>query len=516
MSLLSPDTTQAYIINTGNQYIIDNSGCLYPPNGQVNGNDINPQPPFITPYKTVPILPSYKQIYTSTTVDGAFIYPFTFQSKNDISFNNPHDLTTEYDVSCNYIPIVDYTKYGRCDTCNGTTLQSYGIQYATQQKIWNTVRTPSSIFTMNLAALNAFSPPLTSYGNVNWSQMSDRPQPSVQKAYIPTGSGAPSSKRTVTRDRPGAMSPGGIGVDIKHNSYDRYLNRLKGKSPLRREPIPQQLTMFWATGFATAGPVNLTVAGGSLYLLNLNGGQISQISLADGSVTNINWLVASFPLFSIIAYGNYLYECSNVGNIIFQISLLDPNNINVVASGLNSPTAMTISGTNLYVLNINGDINQIDLNTFTVTTLADPAPVYSFGILAVGSYLYVTTGFISDPGSGYITQISIDTGMITNSAWATGFSGPFGLATYGPYLYVANSTGFISQVNLSDGSIANMNWVTGLDMPLGLTTCGSFLYSANYSSGTVSKMILSGISTPTVTVYGNKTLKTGLIYQCVQ
>jgi hypothetical protein len=34
------------------------------------------------------------------------------------------------------------------------------------------------------------------------------------------------------------MSPGGSGVDIKHNSYDRYLNRLKGKKPIRRGPIP--------------------------------------------------------------------------------------------------------------------------------------------------------------------------------------------------------------------------------------------------------------------------------------
>jgi hypothetical protein len=34
------------------------------------------------------------------------------------------------------------------------------------------------------------------------------------------------------------MSPGGIGVDIKHNSYERYLNKLKGKAPLRRGIIP--------------------------------------------------------------------------------------------------------------------------------------------------------------------------------------------------------------------------------------------------------------------------------------
>ena len=36
-----------------------------------------------------------------------------------------------------------------------------------------------------------------------------------------------STKRTKTSLRPGALCPGGIGVDVKHNSYDRYLARKK-------------------------------------------------------------------------------------------------------------------------------------------------------------------------------------------------------------------------------------------------------------------------------------------------
>ena len=43
---------------------------------------------------------------------------------------------------------------------------------------------------------------------------------------------------SVTSSRPGCQTPGGKGVDIKHNSYDRYLNRLKGKGPLRRGVVP--------------------------------------------------------------------------------------------------------------------------------------------------------------------------------------------------------------------------------------------------------------------------------------
>ena len=44
--------------------------------------------------------------------------------------------------------------------------------------------------------------------------------------------------------KPGSLAPGGIGVDIKHNSYDRHLAKLKAKNLRPREsaynPTPKQ------------------------------------------------------------------------------------------------------------------------------------------------------------------------------------------------------------------------------------------------------------------------------------
>jgi hypothetical protein len=126
-------------------------------------------------------------------------------------------------------------------------------QYQLQKIIQNTVRVKASLYTMNLAALSVYQRPSLTYGvadnsgatyvvppGVNWNQMSDRKEPHVQRVVSGSGSGygANSTKRTITRLRPGALSPGGSGVDIKHNSYERYLNRLKGKGPVRRGPIP--------------------------------------------------------------------------------------------------------------------------------------------------------------------------------------------------------------------------------------------------------------------------------------
>jgi hypothetical protein len=117
-------------------------------------------------------------------------------------------------------------------------------QYQKLKLMQNTVRVMGSLYTANLAPLSAYAAPINApsegfYG-VNWNQMSDRPVASVQRASIPTGSNNALNRRhtSVTSSKPGNQTPGGIGCDIKHNSYDRYLNRLKGKKALRRGVIP--------------------------------------------------------------------------------------------------------------------------------------------------------------------------------------------------------------------------------------------------------------------------------------
>jgi hypothetical protein len=61
---------------------------------------------------------------------------------------------------------------------------------------------------------------------LRWNQSSDKILPHVGKAVVP--SRGSSTRSSITRHRPGAGAPGGVGVDIKHNSFQRYLNRKKG------------------------------------------------------------------------------------------------------------------------------------------------------------------------------------------------------------------------------------------------------------------------------------------------
>ena len=112
----------------------------------------------------------------------------------------------------------------QCRSCSG----GFNDATSTQKKIWNQVRVPASLFSMNLGALNMASERLTKATNanpLNWNQSSDSFVASQQTASHPTHGN--SLKSTLTSLRPGAGAPAGKGVDIKHNSYARYLGRKK-------------------------------------------------------------------------------------------------------------------------------------------------------------------------------------------------------------------------------------------------------------------------------------------------
>jgi hypothetical protein len=129
----------------------------------------------------------------------------------------------------------------RCRGCNkGLTGNTPADQYQKQKLIQNTVRVYSSLYTMNLGSLSSYQRPTVETHLVGWNQQSDRPYPSVQKASVPTGFNNSLNGRhhSNTSSKPGSQTPGGIGCDIKHNSYDRYLNKLKGRKVLRRGVIP--------------------------------------------------------------------------------------------------------------------------------------------------------------------------------------------------------------------------------------------------------------------------------------
>ena len=147
-----------------------------------------------------------------------------------------------YKCDCSYNVIT--TTPSQCKSCtcsSGGTCHLHTIEdnKALQKKIWKQTGAAPSMFMGNLTALVVEGPqdcpsgnpltnaPLKKFAYVNWNQSSDRATPSQGIRRVPTRGN--STRTTITSNRPGAAAAGGEGVDVKHNSYARYLARKKGK-----------------------------------------------------------------------------------------------------------------------------------------------------------------------------------------------------------------------------------------------------------------------------------------------
>ena len=132
-----------------------------------------------------------------------------------------------------------------CAPCRGEPClkqNSEAMLKVYNRRMYNYVRVPSSLYMGTLGGLNTFNQSRGGVFGLRWNQSSDKRLPHVGKAIVPSHGN--STRSSITRHRPGAGAPGGTGVDIKHNSYDRHLAKLKAKNLRPREsthnPTPKQ------------------------------------------------------------------------------------------------------------------------------------------------------------------------------------------------------------------------------------------------------------------------------------
>lgn len=164
-------------------------------------------------------------------------YTCTDASGNDIQSLDPCVCkNASQDVLLN-------TKNGcSCKSClnDSCLFSSFAYRYQNLKRIQHTVRVDSSQYTMNLASVTSYDKATT------WNNMSDRFVRSQQKGGI--------EKKLLPSWRPGCLTPGGDGCDIKHNSYQRHLNRLKGNKILKAQKVPPEMVLPYIP-FNRAAPI---------------------------------------------------------------------------------------------------------------------------------------------------------------------------------------------------------------------------------------------------------------------
>lgn len=214
------------------------------------------------------------------------------------------------------VPYKTDSGQSRCRNCDtNLTGNSPANQYQRLKIIQNTVRVPSSLYTMNLGALSAYKEATPATYGVCWNQQSDRPVPSVSVATVPSGStsmavssrlgfgnyGYAGRSYTQTCSRPGGQTPGGVGCDIKHNSYARRLNRLKAKGPLKQQGVP--VSFGEVVPFNLAYPIygGKTMKTGIIAGCDCNSSLIAKQSIFTGSTDLFSNIVLT------LSVGDYVY-----------------------------------------------------------------------------------------------------------------------------------------------------------------------------------------------------------------
>ena len=107
-------------------------------------------------------------------------------------------------------------------TCTPCCISDPRVIKQTQKKIRKEVGMPSFQHIFNTSVRGAQQ-------NSYWNNQSDRKEPHVQ-TIVSGSQGTNTTKFTRVNFRPGAMSPGGVGVDIKHGSYNRYYRKKIGRA----------------------------------------------------------------------------------------------------------------------------------------------------------------------------------------------------------------------------------------------------------------------------------------------
>lgn len=147
------------------------------------------------------------------------------------------------DCSLNKNPYYQYRNY-TCGQPSDTSLdcsQCFINKKTISAKIQNQVYVPqsqrNSVLNSSTIAFDSKtklnSPNSSSiWGNKYYLRnQSDRNVPHHNKSYnINVPSRGSSTATSLTRNRPGSLAPGGIGVDVKHGSYQRYLAKKKANN----------------------------------------------------------------------------------------------------------------------------------------------------------------------------------------------------------------------------------------------------------------------------------------------
>jgi hypothetical protein len=217
----------------------------------------------------------------------------------------------------------------------------------------------------------------------------------------------------------------------------------------------------------------------------------------NGSPVSVPLVGGLQPTFYMAASGNDLFISAG-GDSVGEYSTAGATINSSLVSGLPNVAGVAVSGSDLYVVipgnssGFSGSIAKYSIsgtpeNTSLITGLGDPS-----AIAVSGSDLFVVenySGVISEyTTSGVLVKQDLITGLDGNSHGLVVIGSDLYVASFGPF---GTSNGTIGEYT-TDGQTINASLVSDMNGPYGLATNGSDLFVANAANGTIGEYDLNG------------------------
>lgn len=196
-----------------------------------------------------------------------------------------------------------------------------------------------------------------------------------------------------------------------------------------------------------------------------------------------------FALSFIASAHAQIYVSTDGSNSVGEFNL-DGTNVNGHLVGNNAPSALAISGNNLYVADTYDEeiaeytTSGATVNTALITGLGFSGYPY-YGLLVSDNILYVA-------GASSVGEYSLS-GTPINASFIQGHFTD--LAISGNDLFVLaggvdNAT--VEEYDATTGNLINGSLITGLYDTFRFAVSGGYIYTGSYANGSVSKFTLSG------------------------
>ncbi|NNN20594.1 MAG: PKD domain-containing protein, partial [Acidimicrobiales bacterium] len=230
------------------------------------------------------------------------------------------------------------------------------------------------------------------------------------------------------------------------------------------------------------------------FVANAGAGNITPVNTAlDTSGTPIS--IGSQPEQVVVTPGdNQVFVTNYLYNTVTPYILSTNTALTPIAVGAD-PVAMAASpdGSRVYVANYSDySVTPIDTSTDTALppiTVGDSISPQALAISPDGTKLYVASSLSSN--QGYITIISLPSGVITSHIYVGTALDALAIAPNGSMLYAADKkTSKVYAINLSTDAVTNIS-VGQIPSNLALTSDGSTLLVTSRTSNTISEIATS-------------------------